>query len=1008
MRHSSSYFLLPTLLKPFPPLLPTTRNILALGLLFLLLTAALPARAAEATPIVVSQTASPGAFRLVAGGRAAPVFLAAAEQKVVHLAAKCLTEDVRRVTDALPTLSTQAPGPLDYAVLVGTLGKSPLIDGLVARRKLDVAALRGQWEAYTVLTVDNPVPGVKHGLVLIGSDERGTAYSVFTLSKAMGVSPWYWWADVAPAHQAALYVQPGAHPQSSPAVKYRGIFLNDEDWGLQPWAAKTYDPQLGDIGPRTYERVFELLLRLKGNYIWPAMHEVTKAFNVYPDDKKVADDYAIVMGSTHHEPMLRNTSEYDPKKLGPWNYATNSANIYKFWDERVADNGEYRNIYTLGMRGLGDMGMQGNNSLQNRIQVMDKVFADQRQILTKRVDPDVTKVPQAFVPYKEVLDLYRGGLQVPDDVTIVWVDDNHGYIRQLSTPTEQKRSGGSGVYYHISYWGLPSDYLWLNTSAPALTWEEMSKAYDYDARTIWVLNVGDLKPGEIGADFFLDLAWDVEQFRHFNQLTYLQQWAGRTFGAEHGAAIGAVLNEYYRLNSVVKPEYFRIEGTGFSYTSYGDEAERRLRAFSQLMTRTDALSAQLPARLKDAFYELVVYPVRGSALQNVKILQAERSRLYARQGRVSANRYAAEATAAFAGIQKETAYYNQQLAGGKWNHMMSYRPHDLPLFDLPPVGHVPPTGGAGLGVAVENDSTVVGAAPGRLPAFTSALPRRHFLDVFDTGGQPLAWQAAASAPWIVLSQASGSTADQDRLWVSVNWQKAPAAPELTGTVTIRGAGASKQVAVRAVRPASAAELVGFKGFVEADGVVVALAEHYARKSPGAGPGRPAWQVVPDLGRQGDAVTILPTTAPSSDTTAANWTSRAPALEYDLLIFTPGAFNLSTFCRPTHITDASRGLKGLRYAVALNEEAPQLVGLETEEYSKEWSHNIWRSAAIGRTTHRVTKPGRQVLRIWMVDPGVVIDKLEAATGGGQLRPSFTGPRETAFPAAPENQADGLGQ
>ncbi|RYY07511.1 MAG: hypothetical protein EOO36_24595, partial [Cytophagaceae bacterium] len=335
-------------------MLPTTKNLLALGLLFLL-TAALPARAAEATPIVVTQAASPGAFRLAADGKAAPVFLAAAEQKVVHIAAKCLAEDVQRVTDALPTLSTQKPGKTEYAVLVGTLGKSPLIDGLVARRKLDVSAVRGQWEAYTVLTVDNPLPGVQHGLVLIGSDERGTAYSVFTLSKALGVSPWVWWADVAPVHQAALYVQAGAHPQSSPAVKYRGIFLNDEDWGLLPWAAKTYDPKLGDIGPKTYEPVCELLLRLKGNYLWPAMHEVIQAFNVYPENKKVADDYAIVMGSTHHEPMLRNTSEYKPKTMGPWNYTTNRDTIYKFWDQRVADNGKYRNIYTVGMRGIGDV-----------------------------------------------------------------------------------------------------------------------------------------------------------------------------------------------------------------------------------------------------------------------------------------------------------------------------------------------------------------------------------------------------------------------------------------------------------------------------------------------------------------------------------------------------------------------------------------------------------------------------------------------------------------------------
>ena len=983
---------------PFPSL-PLLRRAARLLLAAGLALPPLAARAAESPPLVVAGTSSPGAFRLAAGGRAAPVFVAAAEQRVVHIAAQCLADDIKRVTGAQPAVSTKAPGPGEYAVLVGTLGKSPLIDGLVARRKLNVSALRGQWEAYTVLTVDNPLPGIKHGLVLIGSDERGTAYSIFTLTQAMGVSPWAWWADVRPAPRAALYVRPGAHPQASPAVKYRGIFLNDEDWGLLPWAAKTYDPQLGDIGPKTYARVCELLLRLRANYLWPAMHEVIQAFNVYPGNKKVADDYAIYMGSSHHEPMLRNTSEYKPKTMGPWNYTTNHDTIYHFWDQRVADNGQYRNIYTIGMRGIGDVPMQGDNSVAARIKVMDQVFADQRQILARRVNPDVTKVPQVFVPYNEVLALYRGGLKVPEDVTLLWVDDNHGYIRQLSTPAEQKRPGGSGVYYHISYWGPPADYLWLNTSAPALTWEEMSKAYDYQARTIWIVNVGDLKPGEIGTDFFLDLAWDVEKYRHFDQLTYLKQWAGRTFGAARGPAIGAVLNDYYRLNSVVKPEYFNLAHSGFSAVAYGDEASRRLHDFDQLVARTDALYAQMEPRLKDAFYELVVYPVRGTALFNVKALQAERSRLYARQGRVSANRCADEATAAFAQIQKETDYFNTQLAGGKWNRMMDYKPRNQGVFAMPPVGRVTPPAGSGLGVAVENDTVALSSgAPGRLPAFTSVLPRPHFVDVFSTGRQPLTWQATASAPWLVLSRASGTTPDQDRLWVSVDWPKAPADAVLTGTVTITGAGTSRQVQVRAERPARAAALAGFRGSVEADGAVAVAAAHYTRATPGAGGA--SWQVVPDLGRQSAAVTVLPPTAPSRDTTAANWTRQAPGLEYELEIFTPGPLSLRTYCRPTH---AANAVRGLRYAVALNDEAPQIVSLEQTVNlekpvaSKTWAANVLRSAAIGQTRHEVQQPGRQTLRIWMIDPGVVIDKLVGATGGGQLPPSFLGPRETTYPA-----------
>lgn len=943
------------------------------------------AQAARMPPIVVTPTGDKTAFRLAQAGRAAPIFVAAADAPVVRIAAQCLASDVASVAGAKPTVSTQPPGAADYAVFMGTLGQSPLIDKLVATHKIDVAALRGKWEAYAVLTVENPVRGVKHGLVLVGSDRRGTAYAAFTLSEALGVSPWQWWADVRPAPQAALWVRAGAHQQPSPAVKYRGVFLNDEDWGLQPWAAKTFEPETNDIGPKTYAKVCELLLRLRANYLWPAMHPSTKPFNFYPGNKVVADQYAIVMGASHHEPMLRNTYEYDEKALGPWNYARNRANIYHFWDQRVIENGKYENLYTVGMRGLNDSGMPGENTTAAKIKVLEQVFADQRQMLAQHVNPDPRQVPQVFVPYKEVLGLYRSGLKVPDDVSLMWVDDNHGYIRQLSTPAEQQRSGGSGVYYHLSYWGEPEDYLWLSTTAPALVWEEMTKAYDYQARTVWLVNVGDLKPAEIDTEFFLRLAWDVEQFRDFKQLDYLQAWAGRTFGAARGPAIGQVLDAYYRLNAVVRPEMLQPAQTGFSAVAYGDEARQRLDALARLVQQTNALYDQTEPRLKDAFYELVAYPVRAASLMNVKTLQAERSRLYAAQGRASANRYAAEAEAAFAQIKQETEFYNTQVAGGKWNHIMSYQPRDRAAYQMPPVGHVVPGAGAGLGLAVEGSAAVV-AAQAALPPFTVGVTERHFFDVFDTGSQPLAWQATASAPWIQLSQTSGTTADDARVWVSVDWAHAPAGATLAGTVTVRGVGGSRIIDVSAERPAG---LAGFQGFIEENGAVAIEAAHFSRARPGAGA---AWQVVPGLGRQGDAVTPLPATAPSLDTTAAAL-HQAPRLEYDLQVFTPGAVIITAFCRPTHTIHAGRGL---RYAIALNDEKPRIVDLESEEYSKVWAGNILRTAALGQSAHRVAAPGRQVLKIWMVDPGVVIDKLVLRTR--PLPPSFLGPPETAYPAA----------
>jgi hypothetical protein len=419
--------------------------------------------------------------------------------KVARIAAECLATDVERVTGVSPALKNELRELSGPAVLIGTIGKSAAIDELIRSGKLEVKPIAGQWESFVIATVTNPAPGVSAALVIAGSDRRGTAYGVFTLSEAIGVSPWVWWADVPPQRRASLVLGATAITSLPPSVKYRGIFINDEDWGLQPWAANTFEPETGDIGPKTYAKVFELLLRLKANYIWPAMHDCTKAFNIYPRNKLVADDYAIVMGSSHCEQMLRNNvTEYDVEKYGPWDYEKNRTNILAYWQQRLEDNGKFESIYTVGMRGIHDSGMPGGGDTQQKVARLQRVIADQRELIAKAINPDPASVPQIFCPYKEVLTLYQNGLNVPEDVALVWPDDNHGYIRQLSSPAEQKRRGGSGVYYHISYWGAPEDYLWLCTTPPALIWEEMHKACEHGARSVWVVNVGDIKPAEIG------------------------------------------------------------------------------------------------------------------------------------------------------------------------------------------------------------------------------------------------------------------------------------------------------------------------------------------------------------------------------------------------------------------------------------------------------------------------------------------------------------------------------
>lgn len=795
-------------------------------------------------PLRLTDSPKSGDFSLVKKSRAADLYVAQEDFKVVHIAADCLGADMERVTGVRPKIKSELREAAGDVVLIGTIGKSPLIDELIRSGRIDVSRIKGQWESFVITTLTNPVPGASNALVIAGADRRGTAYGVFTLCEAIGVSPWVWWADVVPQKRTALNIGATTITSLSPAVQYRGIFINDEDWGLQPWAAKTFEPETMDIGPKTYAKVCELLLRLKANYLWPAMHPCTKAFNIYPQNKLVADDYAIVMGSSHCEQILRNNiTEYDEKQSGPWDYDKNRTNILAYWRQRLEENGKFENVYTIGMRGIHDSGMPGGGSTRQKVARLQRVIDDQRELFARTINPDPAVAPQIFCPYKEVLALYQNGLSVPEDVALVWPDDNHGYIRQLSSPAEQKRRGGSGVYYHISYWGAPEDYLWLCTTPPALIWEEMHKAYEHGARKVWVVNVGDIKPGEIGMEFFLRLAWDIRPWDETAQLTFLPDWARRNFGAARAAEIAGVLNEYYQLNFAAKPEHLHRA----QFTANYDGTGRRLQRFTQLVKKTDALREALPPELQDAFYETVVYPVRGSALANQMHLCG--SSETARQ--------------AYDQIQAETRHYNEQIAGGKWRHMMSSNPRNRPALRKP-------------------DASIASAA---LTGVTN--------EAFTTGGY---------------------------------------------------------VSLEAERP--------------------------TRMNGGS---NASWKVIAGLGRSGDSIGLLPTNVKVPP---------AAALEYDFTVGQTGAVKVLIYCLPTQ--PIHPGAKA-RYSVSMDSGAAIVVDIATAEYSKSWSTNVLRAAAIGVTDQMLDRPGQHTLKLQPLDPGLVFDKVVLDLGG--LKPAHLGPPET---------------
>ncbi|PXY42443.1 glycosyl hydrolase [Flavobacterium cheongpyeongense] len=549
--------------------------------------------------------------------------------------------------------------------------------------------LGNQWEKFSIKKE-------KENLIIAGSDVRGTVYAVFEIAERLGISPWKWWADVYPIKKENVTLQlPKYGIISSPSVQYRGIFLNDEDWGLQPWAAKTFEKETGDIGPKTYEKIFQLLLRLKANTIWPAMHPSTKGFFTLSGNKEMAQKYHMIIGSSHAEPMLRNNvDEWKPKIHGDYNYFTNKTNVDQYWQDRLDElkSAQNETIITLGMRGVHDSKMEGAKDLKESVDMVEKIILNQREMLSNTFKKPLKEIPQAFVPYKEVLELYDNGLKVPDDITLVWPDDNYGYIRRLSNEEEQKRTGGSGVYYHISYWGRPHDYLWLSTTQPGLIWYEMTKAYENGAKKMWIVNVGDIKPAEYNTELFLDLAWDINSIKSDGINQYLKNWTTREFSPETANDLTAVFEEHYRLAFLRKPEYMgwsQTEPTTQIKLSDFTEEEclKRIKAYENLVNKIGNLYSTVavdtgsfvPDERENAFFQLVIYPIEAAANMNYKFLSWN---LASRTADVNQkNKYESLSNQAYSKIKELTDFYNEKLSNGKWNQMMSMHPRNLPVFD---------------------------------------------------------------------------------------------------------------------------------------------------------------------------------------------------------------------------------------------------------------------------------------------------------------------------------------
>jgi hypothetical protein len=826
------------------------------------------------------------------------------------------------------------------------------------------------------------MPGVDRALVIAGSDKRGTIYGLYELSAQIGVSPWYWWADVPIARHASLYVLPGRRTQDEPAVTYRGIFFNDEAPALSGWARETF----GGFNHRFYEKAFELILRLKGNYLWPAMWG-----NAFADDDslnaRLADEYGIVMGTSHHEPMTRAQQEWRRYGKGPWNYEENADVLRDFWRKGIERMDGRENLVTIGMRGDGDMPMtQGSN-----IALLERIVADQRKILADVTKKPADATPQLWALYKEVQDYYDKGMRVPDDVTLLFADDNWGNIRRLPRLGDPRRAGGYGVYYHFDYVGGPRNYKWINTNQIARVWEQMHLAHVSGATRIWIVNVGDLKPMELPTQFFLDYAWNPDRWPAERLPEYVRQWAAQQFGDAHAGDIADMLTEYTRYNSRRKPELLTPET--YSLTNYR-EAESVVTAYNALAGRAERLAKLLPTSQQDAFYQLVLHPIQASANLNDLYVTVAKNRLYAQQGRAATNDLAERARALFERDADISRYFNTQLASGKWRHMMDQTHIGYTYWQEPPRNMMPRVDviqvpePAEMGVAVEGVERVgpPGAGPPggelALPAIDGYQRQERYVELYNRGKTAFTFTATAAEPWMKVTPASGTVQKETRLAISVDWNRAPRGSHRV-PITIAGSD-QRRVVVTAVvsNPASPGrdEVVGF---VESNGHVSIEAEHYQRAAATA---PVKWQRIPDFGRTLSGMTATPVTARSQTPGA-----ETPRLEYSVFMFDSGAVDVRAYISPT--LNFSANASGLRYAVSFDDEPPQIMNSLSDTSNAAWEKSVADNIRLSSSRHRLARPGQHVLKFWMVDPGVVVQKLVIDFGGA--RPSYLGPPESYF-------------
>ena len=952
----------------------------------------------------VSENGSSNDFPIVAGSTAATIWVDSNEEAPVQRVVKDFQADVKRVTGKTPTISKSTSLPSGPVVLIGTLNKSNLIKNLISSGKITIAevnAIKGKWEAYLIKVID------KNTMVIVGSDNRGAIFGTYEVSEQMGVSPWYYFADVPIQTKTNVYMPSGTSLTDKPDVQYRGIFINDEE-KLNSWVVNKFNPEnngSGKMGAAIYAKIFELILRLKGNYIWPAMH--VNAFDNISENIDTIREYGVVMRKTvsagdewgtfktkyaKAQGISASTLSYD--------YTVNPEAIRAFWRDSITRHKDTEAQWLFGMRGTGDEPFNtanlsnskwdkyGTNTQDRKAGLLSEIIADQITVMQEVLGKDKTsKVCKAILPYKEVLQLYNNSkFTLPSDMNVIWCDDNHGMVRSTPTASERARSGG-GIYYHASYWA-PADqsYLWMSSIPLSVMGEELNKCWKTNIRQIWVLNVGDIKPAEGEMDYFIRCGWDVDKYTN-DSVGFSKEWLKRNFGNSMSDStvneVADILNTFYHHTNVRKVEHMKL-GI-FEQMNY-NEWEKRMSVYQDLYNRARTVANSLSSSAKTAFYELVQCKMNWTYLTYKMFYYADKSNLAYKQGRMASAQNFSDLSIKVEKQRKTEIAYYSEIANGKWKGLIDPENYSPPVTtQLPGTNPTLELGKAEMGVIVQGENMPKNKKSDL--HFTQYNQDGKFIDIFNKGAGSVSWTATSDQSWVKLSATSGTFNEEQRVWVTIS-DYAKAAGK-TATVTITSGDKAKRVKITVDAVTSGIS----NCYVESDGYVSMQAEHYTTKSAA---GEKSWTVRYNAGRgfDGDMMQAYDTQLGLVDENNIN-SSTSPSLSYDFYLTSSGAFPLEVYRLPT-MNAVPNGK--IRFAVSVDGQNPIVISSTatdegtTSNQNPQWKQNLYRQIE----KHVVTLPnlsaGKHTLKLWMVDNFITIDKLVIYTNGS-VTESALGPDES---------------